>query len=313
MRGLELSSANCEIRDGHIESLAENSVGSFPVPSLLCSLIDSLLPLSRRKRFPPGNGVKRDVQSNPLTDGASFSRNIPCKFPCYREFRPETGTRRTGHTTIWSHSRVLWAESIVWPFLAGACRCAAARDQRRRLSALFAAVALHLLCASTNDADCQRKISQVATRIEPRVTRSSQRLSASSKSEETFLRHVLFICSRNRLRSPTAEHVFSNWPGIDVSSAGLNPDAENPVTPELLEWADLIFVMERAHRNKLSAKFRPYLNGKRIICLGIPDDYDFMDPVLIRILKTRVSRFLPSNGSPQWRGDSADEPDHCRA
>jgi predicted protein tyrosine phosphatase len=108
------------------------------------------------------------------------------------------------------------------------------------------------------------------------------------------LRHVLFICSQNRLRSPTAEQVFSNWPGIDVSSAGLNHYAENPVTPELLIWADLIFVMERAHRNRLSKKFRPYLNGKRIVCLDIPDDYDFMDPVLVQLLNSQVPRFLPS-------------------
>ena len=50
---------------------------------------------------------------------------------------------------------------------------------------------------------------------------------------------MLFVCSQNRLRSPTAEQVFSTWPGIDVSSAGLNHDAENPVTPELVEWADI--------------------------------------------------------------------------
>lgn len=108
------------------------------------------------------------------------------------------------------------------------------------------------------------------------------------------MRHVLFVCSQNRLRSPTAEQVFSDWPGIEASSAGLNHDAENPVTPELLDWADLVFVMERAHRSKLSAKFRPHLNGKRIICLDIPDDYDFMDSALVQILKARVPRFLPS-------------------
>ena len=108
------------------------------------------------------------------------------------------------------------------------------------------------------------------------------------------MKHVLFICSRNRLRSPTAEQVFSDWPGVEASSAGLNHDAENPVTPELLDWAEIIFVMERVHRNKLSAKFRTRLDGKRIVCLDIPDDYDFMDPVLVRILQARVPRFLPS-------------------
>jgi predicted protein tyrosine phosphatase len=62
-------------------------------------------------------------------------------------------------------------------------------------------------------------------------------------------RNLLFMCSRNRLRSPTAEQVFAAWRGIETSSAGLNHDAENPVTPELVQWADIIFVMERTHRS----------------------------------------------------------------
>jgi predicted protein tyrosine phosphatase len=107
------------------------------------------------------------------------------------------------------------------------------------------------------------------------------------------MKRILFICSQNRLRSPTAEHVFSSWPGIEVASAGLNNDAESPVTPELLAWADLIFVMEQAHRNKLSKKFRASLNGKRVICLGIPDDYEFMDPLLVKLLNAKVPQFLP--------------------
>lgn len=70
------------------------------------------------------------------------------------------------------------------------------------------------------------------------------------------MKNVLFICSQNRLRSPTAEQVFASWRGIEVTSAGTNNDAENPVTAEVLEWADIIIVMERTHRNKLQQKFR---------------------------------------------------------
>ena len=106
------------------------------------------------------------------------------------------------------------------------------------------------------------------------------------------MKHVLFICSQNRLRSPTAEQVFSTWKEIEVTSAGLNNDAENPVTPEVLEWADIIFVMERVHRDKLSKKFRAHLNGKRIVVLNIPDDYEFMAPSLVSLLQTRVPPFL---------------------
>lgn len=106
-------------------------------------------------------------------------------------------------------------------------------------------------------------------------------------------RNVLFICTQNRLRSPTAEQVFADWPGIETQSAGLGNDAGNPVSPELLAWSDLIFVMEKAHRNKLSSKFRRHLAGKRVVCLDIPDDYDYMDPALIRLLRAKVTRFLP--------------------
>ncbi len=106
------------------------------------------------------------------------------------------------------------------------------------------------------------------------------------------VKRVLFICSQNRLRSPTAEQVFSSWEGIEVASAGLNSDADTPVTPESLEWADVIFVMEKSHRNKLSKKFRAHLDGKRIICLNIPDEFQFMDPGLVKLLKARVPQYL---------------------
>jgi len=84
---------------------------------------------------------------------------------------------------------------------------------------------------------------------------------------------VLFICSRNQLRSPTAEQVFSSWPGIEVASAGLDPKCQVPVTPELLAWAAVIFVMERHHRNKLLKHFRASIKNQKIVVLGVTDDY----------------------------------------
>jgi len=104
---------------------------------------------------------------------------------------------------------------------------------------------------------------------------------------------VLFSCSQNRLRSPTAEQVFASWNSIEVASAGLSSSAANPVTSELVLWAQLIFVMEKAHRNKLNRKFRAHLKGKRVICLDIPDQYDFMDPALVTLLNMKVPRHLP--------------------
>lgn len=79
------------------------------------------------------------------------------------------------------------------------------------------------------------------------------------------VRTVLFVCSQNKLRSPTAEQVFSRREDLEVDSAGTNHDAENPLTAELVSWADLIFVMEKAHRSKLQRHFRAALAGKRVI------------------------------------------------
>lgn len=106
------------------------------------------------------------------------------------------------------------------------------------------------------------------------------------------MKRALFICTQNRLRSPTAEQIFASWPDVETDSAGLGNDANTPLSSEQIAWANIIFVMEKAHRNKLSKKFRPYLSNKRIICLDIPDDYEFMDPVLISILKLKVGKFL---------------------
>ncbi|NKF24113.1 low molecular weight protein tyrosine phosphatase family protein [Solimonas marina] len=110
------------------------------------------------------------------------------------------------------------------------------------------------------------------------------------------MKNVLFICGKNRLRSPTAEALFAHWPGIAVASAGVNHDADCRVDAELLQWADIIIAMERRHRSKLQVRFRAVLNGKPIICLGIPDDYEYMAPALVAILEAKVPRYLPAAG-----------------
>ena len=103
---------------------------------------------------------------------------------------------------------------------------------------------------------------------------------------------VLFVCSQNKLRSPTAEKVFSSYPGIEVLSAGTNNDAEVGLSPELVLWADIIFVMEEIHKNKLQKKFGKYLNKQRVIVLNIPDRYYFMDSELVSILTKIVPGLL---------------------
>jgi predicted protein tyrosine phosphatase len=117
--------------------------------------------------------------------------------------------------------------------------------------------------------------------------------------------NALFICSANRLRSPTAEQVFATWPGIETDSAGLAPDASVVLSSEQIEWADIIFVMEKTHRTKLSKRYQRYLKNKRVICLDIPDEYEFMDPGLVRTLESKVSRFL-ARAAPMASEESGD-------
>jgi predicted protein tyrosine phosphatase len=99
---------------------------------------------------------------------------------------------------------------------------------------------------------------------------------------------VLFLCSKNKLRSPTAEAIFSDFDGWEVYSAGISNDAEVHVSLEDIEWADYIFVMENIHKKKLSSKFGSALNKQAVISLDIPDNYEYMDKELIKILKAKV-------------------------
>jgi len=112
------------------------------------------------------------------------------------------------------------------------------------------------------------------------------------------MKRILFVCSQNKLRSPTAEQTFCEAPGFEVLSAGTNNSATVPLSVDLIEWADQIFVMEKAHKNKVQKKFRPHLKGKRVISLEIPDDFEFMDPDLISLLKKLLGRFFGVDGAP---------------
>jgi len=106
---------------------------------------------------------------------------------------------------------------------------------------------------------------------------------------------ILFVCSQNRWRSITAEKIFTGVPNLQVRSAGTQPDARVVVTEGHIGWADIIFVMERSHLNRLQRKFGDALAGKRIVTLHIPDDYQFMQPELIDELQTKVGRYLEAD------------------
>ena len=104
--------------------------------------------------------------------------------------------------------------------------------------------------------------------------------------------NILFVCSRNKWRSRTAETIFKNSQDHIVKSAGTEKEARIKVTEKLVNWADLIFVMEKKHKIRLMDRFGSLLDSKEIITLDIRDDYEYMDPTLVEILKTSVSPYL---------------------
>ena len=104
--------------------------------------------------------------------------------------------------------------------------------------------------------------------------------------------NLLFICSRNRRRSATAEAIFASEAGHSALSAGTSADAEIQVSADLLEWADVVFSMERVHHRKLYQRFPRLMRGKRAIVLGVPDRYDYMDERLIALLKGKVAQHI---------------------
>jgi len=103
---------------------------------------------------------------------------------------------------------------------------------------------------------------------------------------------LLFICSRNRWRSLTAEKIFDGVNDLQARSAGTEPSARIRVTAGHLSWADLIFVMEKKHLRRLQDKFPEAIANKKIICLHISDDYEFMQPELVDLLEAAVTLHL---------------------
>ncbi len=107
-----------------------------------------------------------------------------------------------------------------------------------------------------------------------------------------ILRKLLFVCARNRLRSPTAEAIFSDLDGFEVSSAGTAPDAECVISSDLIEWADVVFVMEQRQKTLLKGRFGTLLQGKRLVCLGVSDRFGYMQEELIALLRAKVLPLL---------------------
>ena len=107
-----------------------------------------------------------------------------------------------------------------------------------------------------------------------------------------MIKKLLFVCSENRLRSPTAEEVFSEYDGVETIGCGTNSDSETPLSGDLIEWADIVLVMEKSHKTKVAKKYKKLLAHKRLVCLDIPDNYKRMQPDLVTLLEMKVPRYV---------------------
>lgn len=104
--------------------------------------------------------------------------------------------------------------------------------------------------------------------------------------------NILFVCSRNKWRSATAETLYKNYPDHDVRSAGTAASARTKINAKLILWADAIFVMEKKHKQILTERFEDEALEKEIIILNIPDDYEYMDEELVEEIQSKMTAYL---------------------
>ena len=104
--------------------------------------------------------------------------------------------------------------------------------------------------------------------------------------------NLLFLCSQNKRRSLTAEKLYDGYNGHKARSAGTEQNARIKVTPGLLGWADIIFCMEKKHVRRIQEKYSDVIANKKVVCLCINDDYEFMDRELQELLKSYVEEYI---------------------
>ncbi len=109
---------------------------------------------------------------------------------------------------------------------------------------------------------------------------------------------VLFICSRNKIRSLTAEKLMEGVTGYRVASAGTQPGARVVVTAGQIRWADIIFCMEKSHLQRIRDRFAEDLEGKQVVTLHIPDEYQFMADDLMDELRAKLAPYVSLPDEP---------------
>ena len=103
---------------------------------------------------------------------------------------------------------------------------------------------------------------------------------------------VLFVCSKNQWRSPTAEAIYRDDDRIDVRSRGTAKSAVQTIRGGDIGWADLVLVMENKHRQRILADFPGESKYKPMHVLDIPDEYRFMDAELVELICSAAEPLL---------------------
>jgi len=121
-------------------------------------------------------------------------------------------------------------------------------------------------------------------------------------------KRVLFVCTQNRVRSLTAEYLYRCRPDLEVRSAGISASAGVPLTQELFEWADHVFVFSKRQENVIKERYRDSFYTRPVVCLRLPDRFEYKSPKLVTTLKRRLGPYLgtPDSievppGKPRWR------------
>lgn len=104
--------------------------------------------------------------------------------------------------------------------------------------------------------------------------------------------NLLFVCTKNKWRSPTAEKIYSDYAHLNVRSAGISRSARKQINSKDVNWADIIFVMENKHKRYIQEQFQNQMSKKKLVVLDIPDDYQYMDKALISWLQDAVDPYL---------------------
>lgn len=102
---------------------------------------------------------------------------------------------------------------------------------------------------------------------------------------------VLFVCARNRWRSPTAEQTYRNDSRLEVRSAGVSKSARRQIAERDLEWADLVVVMEQEHAKRIRERFQS-ADLPEIELLEIPDEYQSGDAELVELIRAGTESVL---------------------